>query len=538
MTNCSISFDKPKQTKETAQQERKAPTLSEISRVSADKRSEFPPAFPTANKVKEEIKRMIADGKTKADIEAKFQADYPHKSCYCCCIKPYQKYSHKPYGPYGCPIFKSLITSYPTSSNISSKGRSSINILVGQSCSVKPKKKKSNRTRTKQVPSSTTPIRMCYDTGTSPKSICSKREYFRELVLFESPKFIALAEQDSLAEVIGQGMLDIIINNSYRMWIFAYLTAKSDALLSTVDHLSYSGCTIAGANGNIKISYPTFNYDVSGSENIKFNILPEKSSNKPVLWKPNPEARVRESTSKEMVKLQRLCQDVTLQQNATDQSSGYNVSSSSMVEVAPRTTIKVPLSFAMSFLSHLQCELRPRSSLSLQGINIAIGTIDLDYRGELQAVVSNPTAKSFTINIGQRIGQLIFSHIVHPTFDEVSLLQHSQRGTGGFGSTGTKQLGTSKKAKVPLFQPSLATILEHPKQVHLSKSYAGATKPVIPTANLISSTPPPTICLKLSILTPRQMWKTYMNHLFKKKLMMMLLLSSCYPCIKKGPLTL
>ena len=158
MTNCSISFDKPKQTKETAQQERKAPTLSEISRVSADKRSEFPPTFPTATKVKEEMKRMIADGKTKADVEYKFQADsYPHKSCYCCCIKPYQKHSHKPYSPYSCPILKSLITSYPTSSNISSSSsHSSINILVGRSRSVKPKEKKSNRTRTKQVPSSTT----------------------------------------------------------------------------------------------------------------------------------------------------------------------------------------------------------------------------------------------------------------------------------------------------------------------------------------------------------------------------------------------
>ena len=290
MTNCSISFDKPKQTKETTQQDRKAPTLSEVRRVSADKRSEFPPAFPTATKVEEEIRRMIADGKTKADVEAKFKADYDHKSCYCCRIKPYQKQSHKPYGPYGCPILKSLFTSYSTSSSISSSSCSSINSLVGQTRSAKPKKKKSNRTRTKQVPSSTTPIRMCYDTGTSPKSICSKREYFRELVLFESPKFIALAEQDSLAEVIGQGMLDIIINNSYRMWIFAYLTAKSDTLLSAVDHLSYSSCTIAGAHGKIKISYPTFNYEVSGSENFEFNILPGKSSNKPVLWKPNPEA--------------------------------------------------------------------------------------------------------------------------------------------------------------------------------------------------------------------------------------------------------
>ena len=52
------------------------------------------------------------------------------------------------------------------------------------------------------------------------------------------------------------------------MWIFAYFTAKSDTLLSAVDHLtSYEGCTVNGAHGKISVTFPTFNFDVLGSQN-------------------------------------------------------------------------------------------------------------------------------------------------------------------------------------------------------------------------------------------------------------------------------
>ena len=211
----------------------------------------------------------------------------------------------------------------------------------------------------KQVPSTTDPIRMCYDTGTTPKSLCSKKDFFRELVLFDKPKFVTLADPDSVSKVVGQGLLDIIINNKYRMWMHAYLTTTSDALLSSADHLSYNNCSITGHNGIIKISYPTFQFDVLGSENFEFNILPGKSSNKPVLWKPAPENQITEISSMDSVKIKRLHPDATLPQNATNLSSGYDVSSTSSLQVLPCTQVTVPFGFAMSIPAHLQCELRP-----------------------------------------------------------------------------------------------------------------------------------------------------------------------------------
>ena len=479
MTNCDISFDtKVKQTKETEKkQEKKAPTISEVRKAKPETRAHFPPApFDTAAKIEDEIKKMANDGKTIQDVEAKFKADYPFTGCYCCRIKPYQKHYHKANGPFGCPILKLHFPSYFSLPLVSNT------INVGRTRRAKTTKNKS--TRKKQVPSSTAPASMCYDTGTTPKSLCCKKEYFRELVLFDTPKFVTLAEQDSLATVLGQGMLDVIINNKYRMWIFAYFTAKSDTLLSAVDHLSYEGCTINGAHGKISVTFPTFKFDVLGSQNFEFNILPGKSSNKPVLWKPSPHARVKESTSSNLVKLKRLNEDATLPQHATDLSTGYDVSSSIMIQVPSQSTIKVPLGFAMSIPPHLQCELRPRSSLSLKGINIALGTIDPDYRGEVQAIVTNTTSVPFDINIGQRIAQLIFSPIIHPKFDEVTLLQHSDRGTGGFGSTGSKSLGKSKKSAAPLrFSPSLSTIFEVQTQRVPNKSYSDALREPVKSRN-------------------------------------------------------
>ena len=88
-TNCNISLDNPKQKDKPTDtvQERKPPTLADIRKVKSVDRNDFPTDFPTATKVEEKIRGMITEGKTKADIETLFKADYPYAGCYCCRIK-------------------------------------------------------------------------------------------------------------------------------------------------------------------------------------------------------------------------------------------------------------------------------------------------------------------------------------------------------------------------------------------------------------------------------------------------------------------
>ena len=91
----------------------------------------------------------------------------------------------------------------------------------------------------------------------------------------------------------------------------------------------------------------------------------------------------------------------------------------------------------MAFPNTIQCQLHLCSGLSSKGISISFGTIDPDYCGQVQAIVHNTTDTPFNMDLGHRIGQLVFAPIIHPQLQSVKELETSFRGTGGFGSTVT-----------------------------------------------------------------------------------------------------
>ena len=84
-------------------------------------------------------------------------------------------------------------------------------------------------------------------------------------------------------------------------------------------------------------------------------------------------------------------------------------------------------------------QVRPRSGLSIKhGITLvnAVGTVDSDYRGEIKIPVINLSDKNFTINYGDRIAQMVFSKVEKAQLLEVDEITETERGSGGFGSTG------------------------------------------------------------------------------------------------------
>jgi len=86
-----------------------------------------------------------------------------------------------------------------------------------------------------------------------------------------------------------------------------------------------------------------------------------------------------------------------------------------------------------------EAQVRPRSGLAAKfGISVlnAPGTIDADYRGEIGVILVNLSNENFTINNGDRIAQMIIARYVHTKWEEVSVLDETKRGKGGFGSTG------------------------------------------------------------------------------------------------------
>jgi len=98
----------------------------------------------------------------------------------------------------------------------------------------------------------------------------------------------------------------------------------------------------------------------------------------------------------------------------------------------------IPTGFAMSLPSGFEAQIRPRSGLALkQGLTLvnSPGTIDADYRGEIQVIVINLGSEPIVIERGQRIAQMVVQRVVRAEWREVDKLPPSQRRDGGFGHT-------------------------------------------------------------------------------------------------------
>ena len=110
------------------------------------------------------------------------------------------------------------------------------------------------------------------------------------------------------------------------------------------------------------------------------------------------------------------------------------------IEICSGDIQLVPCGFAMSIPDGYEAQVRPRSGLSTRyGISMpnAPGTIDSDYRGEVQVPLINLGRESFTVEPGMRIAQMVIAPIFRARIEEVSELDETGRGGGGFGSTGS-----------------------------------------------------------------------------------------------------
>lgn len=111
------------------------------------------------------------------------------------------------------------------------------------------------------------------------------------------------------------------------------------------------------------------------------------------------------------------------------------------VVIQPLKRALIPTGLQIALPSDYEAQVRPRSGLALKhGITVlnSPGTIDADYRGEIGVVLINLGDEDFTITRGMRIAQMIVAPVLQIRWKEVLTLQESERGAGGFGSTGFK----------------------------------------------------------------------------------------------------
>lgn len=138
----------------------------------------------------------------------------------------------------------------------------------------------------------------------------------------------------------------------------------------------------------------------------------------------------------------------------TESSTGNDCYSRKTFDIAPMETVQMPLGVRLSgrgfcgpdvmfllknrdygwgMMPPIDIQLRARSGLSLRGILVHLGTIDVDYRGEICAIVTNLSGEKVTLKTNDRVAQLVGAEFIHDPWNESD---ETERGENGFGSTG------------------------------------------------------------------------------------------------------
>lgn len=128
---------------------------------------------------------------------------------------------------------------------------------------------------------------------------------------------------------------------------------------------------------------------------------------------------------------------------ATELSAGMDLYANIQepIMLKPLERAMVPTGIFMELPEGYEAQVRPRSGLAAKkGISVlnAPGTIDADYRGEVKVILVNLSSEDFLVEKGERVAQMVIAKYEKIEWDEVQELSSSERGAGGFGSTGTK----------------------------------------------------------------------------------------------------
>ena len=144
-----------------------------------------------------------------------------------------------------------------------------------------------------------------------------------------------------------------------------------------------------------------------------------------------------------ILKIERLPHNKFLPEYKTEGAAGMDLFAaiSEPVTLKPLERALVPTGLKIELEHGYEAQIRPRSGLAAKhGITVlnTPGTIDADYRGEIKVILVNLSDTAFIVNPGERIAQMVVARYEHVEWEETESLDETERGAGGFGSTGVK----------------------------------------------------------------------------------------------------
>jgi dUTP pyrophosphatase len=143
------------------------------------------------------------------------------------------------------------------------------------------------------------------------------------------------------------------------------------------------------------------------------------------------------------IQIKKLSSSVSFPKYKTSGSSGMDIAAhiKNNIIINPGEKALIATGFSIAIPKGYEVQIRPRSGLAIKK-NITVlntpGTIDADYRGEIKVILINLGKEKFIIENGERIAQMVVCPVIQAKLEEVKELSDTYRGSGGFGSTGTK----------------------------------------------------------------------------------------------------
>lgn len=120
-----------------------------------------------------------------------------------------------------------------------------------------------------------------------------------------------------------------------------------------------------------------------------------------------------------------------------DTDSGYDLKTTRPFKLLPQQVKLIPTSLFLELDKNIEAQVRPKSSISAKGILVHFGTVDSDYRGEVQVVMQNLNDYGVEFEAGQKIAQIVFNEKTEVVLEQTDTVSNdTDRGSGGFGSTG------------------------------------------------------------------------------------------------------
>lgn len=184
-------------------------------------------------------------------------------------------------------------------------------------------------------------------------------------------------------------------------------------------------CTNCGAESNFTKQYPQAGHKYFDKENAQ---------------EPSQTAQGTAAAGSYPLRIKRLTETAVIPVYAKQVDSGFDLRASETVALLPGRTDIIPTGLAMAIPQGYELQIRPRSGAALRGtlmVKNSPGTIDSGYRGEIGVIMYNHGDSAVIVDRGSRIAQAVLCPVAHAEFIEVSELDETERGDGGYGHTGT-----------------------------------------------------------------------------------------------------